>query len=116
VHLIDAEPARHRFGRGPAVAGEHDDSNPGVMQKTNRFRRRWLDRIGDADQARQLLLNRNEHDRLTFRAHLLGAVTGRICRYFHLLEQFEISQRDSVAADDAIDSLARGRLETLMIR
>jgi len=114
VHLVDAEPARHRFRRGPAIAGEHDDSNPGVMQKTNGLRRRWLDRVGDADQARQLFFDGDEHHRLPFGAQPFGSLAHRVCGNFQLFKQFEISQRHSLALDDAKDTLPRIGLEALI--
>ena len=46
--------SRHRFGRGAAVARQHDDAQALLVQQPDRFRRRCPDRIGDAEQAGRL--------------------------------------------------------------
>ena len=71
MDFVDAELARHRFGRRLAVAGQHDDANAVVVQLANRLGRRRLDRIGHADQTRQLFFDGDEHHRLALGAQLL---------------------------------------------
>ena len=44
-----------------AVAGQHDDAQSFVVQQPDRLRRRLLDRIGDADQPRQLAVDGQKH-------------------------------------------------------
>ena len=53
LDLGDAEPARHRLGRGAVVAGQHDDAHALGLQRRQRRGRRRLDRIGDGDHARE---------------------------------------------------------------
>ena len=61
VHFVDAQRARHHFRGRAIVAGQHDDSQAVAMQLFDRFPRRWLDRIGQAERARGLAVDRYIH-------------------------------------------------------
>ena len=49
LDIVDAQPAGHRLGGGPVVAGQHDDADAVGPQRLQRLRRARLDRIGDRD-------------------------------------------------------------------
>ena len=68
---------RYCFRRGTAVAGQHDQSQALGLQITQGLRRRSLDRIRDADQARGLPVHRDEDHGLPLAPQLLGLLRQR---------------------------------------
>ena len=62
LYLVDIELPGDGGSGGAAVTGENDNLDAGGMQVTNSFRGRGLDRIGDADQARRLAIDSDQHD------------------------------------------------------
>ena len=71
-HVVEMELLSNCFGRGAAVAGQHDDPDPGGVQERDRLGRRSLDRIGDADQAGRGAIDGDEHDGLAIGAERVG--------------------------------------------
>src|SRR5215510_7786848 len=68
LDALDAERARHRFCRGPAIPGEHDDLDTVLAEELQGFRRGGLDRIRDTEEPGRLTVERDEHDRLSIAA------------------------------------------------
>ena len=72
LDALDAEHACHRFRRGPAIPGEHDDLYTVLAEQRQGFRRRGLDRISHAEQTGRLAyVDSGEHDRLSITAQRL---------------------------------------------
>lgn len=63
--LVDAELATDELRRRLAVAGQRDEPHPLVVEHADRVGRAVLDRIGDAEEAGEPPVDRDEEDRLT---------------------------------------------------
>src|SRR5690606_27194097 len=61
--LVDTERAADGFGRPYVVARQHDDPDTGLAQRLERGWRGLLDRVGDAQQAREPAVDRDEDRR-----------------------------------------------------
>ena len=101
----------NRLGRGPVVAGEHDDPYAFVVKILDRLRRRFFDRVGNADKAGGLSINGNEHYRLAFVAQgfCLCRQAARIDPEF--IEELAVAERDawpSTLPDDPFAGLGLG--------
>ena len=70
--VVDPELPRHGLGGRPVVAGEHDDPQALLVKRFIAAGGRFLDRVGDAEQARRPAVDGDEHHRLALAAELLG--------------------------------------------
>jgi len=55
-HLVEPKRVRHRVGGRAAVAGQHDDAEPVVMEDVDGLAARGLHRVGDAEGARLTIM------------------------------------------------------------
>src|SRR5215472_6836217 len=65
-HFVKTEPGCDCVGCGTRVAGQHNDAKPFVVELRNRFRRRFLDRIGHAEKPSGPAIYSDKHRSLTF--------------------------------------------------
>ena len=92
LDFINVELPCHSFGGYAAVASEHYDANSFIVQLTNRFRCRLLDRIGNTDQTRHFIVNHDEHHGLTISSQRVGFGCQVTRINSHLVEQCAIAQ------------------------
>ena len=70
-HPIDSELLRHALRRQPRVAGNHHDGDPFRLERTQRFGRGRLDRVGYGDAAGGMAIDGDDDSRcLTKTTHL----------------------------------------------
>ena len=92
--------------RGLAVAGHHHDAQAFFVERPDRLRSAFFDRIGDTDQARGLAVDGHEHHRLPVGAKCLGAFEKVRGIHAEALHQRTIAQRDLAPVDASLDALA----------
>jgi hypothetical protein len=95
LHLVDAELAGHGLRGGAVVAGQHHDAQPSRASCDDRLRRGLLDRIGDAEQAGDAAVERDEHHRLALGAQRFGALGEGTGIDAEVLEQRAVAERDA---------------------
>jgi hypothetical protein len=98
------------------VAGQHDDPHALRAQAAHRFGGRRLDRIGHAEQARELSVDGEEHHRLRLGAHAVGDRGERLGAHAELVEKRLIAERDLASSHFADDASTRARREVLQLR
>ena len=85
---------RHRLGGCPVIASEHDDAQTVVTQRLQRRRRILLDRIGDAENAVELAVDREKDHGRAVAPQTLGVGSQRSHFHAALGEKFVAAKRD----------------------
>ena len=91
----DAELPRDGVGRGPVVAGQHDDLDAFGRQRLQRIRRRRLDRIGDGEQPRQLAVDGDVDHGGAVAAQALALVVQRLRIDAERLQEVRVAEHDA---------------------
>lgn len=110
-NLIDLDGFRDGLRGRAVVASEHHHLYAFPVQGLDGLVRGGLDRIGHADEPRQLSIDRNEHDRLALAAQLLRSRSKRRGLDAERLEVLQVSDGYRESFDGAGHAFARGRRE-----
>ena len=113
LDLVDAEPARHRLGRGPVVAGQHDDPDA-VGAQRRPAPAACVALIGSATAMRPAgpAVDRDEQRRGALAPELVGArppASPRATPWSRIMPR--VAERHRAAVDRAGHALARHRGE-----
>jgi len=109
--VVDLELPGHRLGRGPAITRQHNDADALKMERADRLGGAVLDRVGHADQAGRLAIDRDEHDRLSFGAQAFRLL-GQLAKFdTELGHQRGIAEGHGTAVHAAAHALAGDALE-----
>ena len=79
---------------------------PSFVQLSDRFRRTFLDRIGDAKQPGRLSVDDDEHHGLAFAAKVFGLPGELVCVDFQLVEQRPVTERNPAPVDISLHAFA----------
>ena len=108
LDLVDAELARDGLRRGPVVAGEHHHADALLLERGERLGRRWLDRIGDGKDGRNLPVHPHEDRGCAVLAQPVGLIGQRRDIDALLGEELGIAKGNALALDHSERALAGG--------
>jgi len=113
--FVDTQASGDRTRGAFVVAGGHDDGQSLGVQRLERFEGGFLDRVGDAHQAGDLVADEDEHHRFALVAAGVGRFDEGTAVLAEIGEQRGVAECNGLAVDHALDALAGQRLEFLGI-
>ncbi len=111
--FLDAQLSRHRLGGTARVARHHHQRDAELLEGLHRFRRCFLDRIGDRDHRGRAAINRRIQGALAFGAQRVCFFGQRLRHAAEAVHEAAAADGDFASRDDALHAFPGDRLEIL---